>query len=99
MKTVYAVLAIPGFLLPLSQLFRGIHPATFLTQLFANPVSSMFALDLIVSCIVFWAFVYAESRRVGVRHAWLYVAFTLLVGLSFALPMFMLARERVVAAS
>lgn len=99
MKTVYAMLAIAGFLLPLSQLFRGIRPETFLPQLFASPVSSMFAFDLIVSCVVFWAFVFAESRRVHVRHAWLYVAFTLLVGLSLALPMFLLARERAAAAS
>ena len=88
MKTLYAVLAIPGFLLPMSQLFRGIDPFA----LFASPISSMFAFDLIVACVVFWIFVIAERHRV--KRAWVYIALTLLVGLSFALPMFLLARER-----
>jgi len=92
MKTLYAVLAVPGFLLPLSQLFRPFSVSAFLTLPFVNPVSTMFALDLIVSCIVFWVFVIAERRTVA--RPWLYIALTLLVGLSFALPMFLLARER-----
>jgi hypothetical protein len=92
MKTLYAVLAVPGFLLPLSQLFRPFDLPAFLTLPFVNPISTMFAFDLIVSCLVFWMFVVAERRHV--RRPWLYIALTLLVGLSFALPMFMLARER-----
>jgi hypothetical protein len=92
MKTLYAALPVPGFLLPLSQLFRPFDYSAFLTLPFVNPVSTMFAFDLIVSCLVFWIFVIADRRIV--RHSWLYIALTLLVGLSFALPMFMLARER-----
>ena len=99
MKKLYAALAVAGFLLPMSQLLpfvrqSGLDFGAFLAQPFANPASSMFALDLLVSCAVFWTFVWAEGRRTGVSHRWIYVAFTLLVGLSFALPMFLLARER-----
>jgi hypothetical protein len=92
MKTLYTILAVAGFLLPLSQLFRPFAFSAFVTLPFVNPVATMFALDLVVSCFVFWVFVVAERRRV--RHSWLYIALTLLVGLSFALPMFLLARER-----
>lgn len=88
MKRIYAALAVPGFLLPLSQLLR---PGFDLAPLWRAPIASMFSLDLIVSCIAFWAFVYATNR---VKHRWIYVAMTLLVGLSFALPMFLWARER-----
>lgn len=96
MKTLYATLAVLGFLLPMSQLFpfirqSGFDLGAFLGQPFVNPASSMFALDLLVSCVVFWTFVSIERR---VRHRWVYVALTLLVGLSFALPMFLFARER-----
>ena len=96
MKKLYAALAIPGFLLPMSQVLpfvrqSGFDVLSFVTQAFVNPVSSMFAFDLLVSCLVFWMFVFMERT---VRHRWLYVAMTLLVGLSFALPMFLLARER-----
>ena len=94
MRKIYAALAVAGFILPLSQLVpfvrEGLGLGAFFTLPFVNPVSTMFAFDLLVSCAVFWAFVYAQP----VPHRWLYVAFTLLVGLSFALPMFLLARER-----
>jgi hypothetical protein len=94
-KKLYAALAIPGFLLPMSQLLpfirqSGFDLMAFMTQPFVNPASSMFALDLLVSCVVFWTFVFFEGQ---VRHRWLYVALTLLVGLSFALPLFLWARE------
>jgi hypothetical protein len=93
MKKLYAALAVAGFVLPMSQfaLFvrdRGFDLGAFLTLPFANFASSTFAFDLVVSCAVFFAFVYASP----VRHRWIYVAMTLLVGLSFALPMFLLAR-------
>ena len=96
MKKLYAALAVPGFLLPMSQLLpfirqSGFDVTSFMTQPFVNPASSMFALDLLVSCFVFWTFVFFEGQ---VRHRWLYVALTLLVGLSFALPLFLWARER-----
>lgn len=96
MKKLYVALAVLGFDLPMSQLlplFRqsGFDVLSFLTQPFVNPVSSMFAFDLLVSCLAFWTFVFVDGK---VRHRWLYVVMTLLVGLSFALPMFLLARER-----
>ena len=95
MKKVYAALAVPGFLLPVWQfaLFvrdSGLDLGAFLSQPFVNAASSMFTLDLLISCAVFWAFVFTAK---GIRHRWLYVALTLLVGLSFALPMFLIARE------
>jgi hypothetical protein len=95
MKRLYAALAVAGFLLPMSQLAlfvrdHGLDARAFLTLPFANPAASMFACDLLISSAVFWVFVY----RSHVPHRWRYVAMTLLVGLSFALPMFLLVRER-----
>lgn len=93
-KKLYAALAAAGFILPMSQfaLFvrdHGFDPIAFLTLPFANAAASMFAFDLFVSCVVFWTWVYTQR----VPHRWLYVAMTLLVGLSFALPLFLFARE------
>ncbi|MDP9192461.1 MAG: DUF2834 domain-containing protein [Acidobacteriota bacterium] len=95
MRKLYAALAILGFLLPMWQfaLFVGEHGLdlrVFLALPFASSVSTMLTFDLLVSCVVFWVFV--STQRVPRR--WLYVALTLLVGLSFALPLFLLARER-----
>ena len=61
------------------------------TQAFANPVASMFTFDLFISCVALWVLLFTQQR---VRHRWVYVVMTLLIGLSFALPMFLLARER-----
>ncbi|HUR80866.1 MAG TPA: DUF2834 domain-containing protein [Thermoanaerobaculia bacterium] len=86
------MLAVLGFLLPLAQFARfvrdhGLDVKAFLTLPFANPAAAMFSTDLLISCVVFWLFVYASR----VRRPWLYVVMTLLVGLSFALPMFVIA--------
>ena len=66
---------------------HGPDARAFVAQAFANSAATMFSLDLVVSSVVFWLFV-ASSR---VRHRWLYVAMSLAVGLSFALPMFLIA--------
>ena len=94
MKKLYAALAVAGFLLPMSQFVEfvrehGFDAAAFLTLPFANAAASVFAFDLLVSCVVFFTFVFTSN----VPRKWSYVAMTLLVGLSFALPMFLFARE------
>ena len=93
MTKVLAALAVVGFLLPVSQ-FVPFFRNPDLASLFATPITTMFTLDLLVSCTAFWVFAYVDGARRGVRHRWMYVAMTLLVGLSFALPMYLLARER-----
>lgn len=90
MKPIYIALAVIGFFLPLSQI-PGMNLDTFFQQAFANRVSTMISFDLLISSLVFWIFLF---RQQAVRHRWAYVAMTLLVGLSFSLPMFLLARER-----
>jgi hypothetical protein len=42
---------------------------------------------------VLWVFIFAEGRRLGMRHFWAYVIANLTVGVSLALPMFLFYRE------
>jgi len=51
-------------------------------------------MDLLVSVIVFWFFMFTEARKLQMKNAWVYLLATLLVGLSFALPLFLYFRER-----
>ena len=84
MKAIYAVLAVLGFILPIYLLVpfvNGFNLDAFLRACFA---------DLAISSIVFWAFLFTQR----VRHAWIYVLLNLLVGLSFALPLFLFVHER-----
>jgi len=99
MKTLYLLGAILGTALPLSQLIpflktHGLNLTLFFTLLFSNRVSGFFGMDVIVSSLVLWIFVFSEGRRLGMKHLWLYVLCNLLVGVSLALPLFLLFRER-----
>ena len=65
---------------------------SFFISIFSNNVSSSVAADLIVSGLVFFAFVYFEGKRMGLKHLWVYVVATLFVGLSFGIPLFLYYR-------
>jgi hypothetical protein len=56
-------------------------------------ISSFFAVDLIISAIVFWVFLYREAQRYHMGNRWVYVVTTLIIGPSFALPLFLYFRE------
>ena len=99
MKIFYLLGAILGAVLPLSQLIpflktNGLNLKLFFTYLFSNSVSGFFGMDVIVSSVVLWIFVFSEGGRLGMRRVWLYVLCNLAVGVSLALPLFLLFRER-----
>jgi hypothetical protein len=99
MRWLYLVAAILGALLPLSQLYpflaaHGFDVPLLFQQLFQTNVSACFGLDVIVSSVVLWLFVFSEGRRRGMRNLWLYVLCNLAVGVSLALPLFLYFRER-----
>jgi hypothetical protein len=98
MKKLYLLLAVIGFVLPyyffVSFLIaNGLNLQLFFSQLFANNISSFFAADLIISAIVFWIFLYREAQRCQMGNWWVYIVITLIIGPSFALPLFLYFRE------
>ena len=97
-RTLYLILCIAGTMLPYSQFIpflreHGLDPFLFVQQLFANKVSGFFGLDVIVSSLALWVFVYAEGTRLKMRNLWAYVLSNLLVGVSLGLPLFLLMRQ------
>ncbi len=99
MKWLYLIAAILGTILPLSQFIPflmayGLDMPLFFQQLFQNHVSGFFGMDVIVSSLVLWLFVFSEGRRRGMNNLWLYVVCNLAVGVSLALPLFLFFRER-----
>src|SRR6266436_8308654 len=99
MQWLYFVAAILGAILPLSQLVpfvaaHGFDMNLFSRQLFQNNVSAFFGMDVIVSSLVLWLFVFSEGRRRGMRNLWLYVVCNLAVGVSLAIPLFLFFRQR-----
>ena len=98
-KSIYSVLALLGLLAPYYFFFRflgadGLDIPLLFNQLFANNISTFFAVDLIISVIAFWVYLIGEASRLHMKNWWLYILATLGVGLSFALPLFLYFRER-----
>ncbi|MDJ0732469.1 MAG: DUF2834 domain-containing protein [Nostocaceae cyanobacterium] len=96
---VYLLLCILGFVLPYSQFVpflweNGLNVQLFAQQLFINRISAFFAMDVAVSSLVLWTFVFWEGTRLKMGFLWVYVVSNLLVGVSFALPLFLLMRQR-----
>jgi len=97
-KNIYLTLAFIGLLAPYYFLFKflganGLDIPLLVGQLFANNISTFFAVDLVISIIVFWIYMIAEANKLQMKNWWLYVLASLTVGLSFALPLFLYFRE------
>jgi len=100
-KNIYLFLAIIGFVAPYYFFLQlpvedGFNLPLLIQPLFANNFMKGLAMDLTVSVLVFWFFMFAEANRLQMKNPWLYLLATLLVGLSFALPLFLYFRERTV---
>ena len=97
-KVFYLLLCLVGTILPyffFIQFLRehGLHLRLFVEQLLATPISSFFAVDVIVSAICLWLFVFFEGRRGRVKNLWAPIVASLLVGVSLGLPLFLYLRE------
>jgi hypothetical protein len=97
-KLIYSILCLLGAAIPLGYFWpwlaaNGINLQLFIRELFANRVAGFFGLDVAVSSLVLWVFVFTEGRRENVRHLWAPVAANLLAGVSLGLPLFLLMRE------
>jgi Protein of unknown function DUF2834 len=97
-RYVYLVLCLVGVVLPYWQfvpwfLDHGLDISLFVQQLFANRIGAFFGLDVLVSSVVLWIFVFAEGGRLGMRRLWVPVIGTLLVGVSLGLPLFLYLRQ------
>ena len=101
-KKVYLALAALGFILPYYFFIpfftkNGFNIRLIISQLFANPISTFFELDLIITAIVFLLFSNWEAKRFEIAIWWGYLFATLLVGPSFSFPLFLYNRQVKVA--
>ena len=94
----YLVCCVLGLVLPYSQfvpwlLEHGLDIALFCRELFANRISAFFTMDVIVSAIVLIWFIQSEGKLLQLRLLWFPTIGTLLVGVSFGLPLFLFLRQ------
>ena len=98
MKWLYSILCVIGTVLPLSKfgpwLFEhGLAVPLLIHQAFATPIAAFAWLDVLVSAVVVLIFVVVEGRRLRMRFLWLPFLAMFTVGVSLALPLFLLMRE------
>ena len=97
-KQIYLCLAVIGLIVPYYFLIsfvmaNGLDGRLFVKQLFGTPGSAFFAVDLLLSCIVFVLYFRQETRRRSIKHAWVCLVALFIIGLSCALPLFLFLRE------
>jgi hypothetical protein len=97
-RNLFLVLAVLGAIAPYIFFFQFFSAegfaGNFVGALYVNGAAGGFATDLLISSLVFWVYLFAEARRVGVSRPWVYVLVNLFIGLSCALPLFLWAREK-----
>ena len=99
LKTLYLLLAIAGSIAPWFWLLQEpaalISPSLFVQLTFANNIATAWAIDLLISASVFFAFVSIELKRLGSTRLWilLYIGLTFGIGLCCSLPLFLYRRE------
>jgi hypothetical protein len=73
-------------------LIHGPNFRLFFEELFATRISSFFAADLILSSLIFLSWSRRESKARKISGWWLVLISNLAVGLSLALPLYLLKR-------
>jgi hypothetical protein len=104
LRHVYLGLCIIGTILPYWALVpwimeHGLDLRLFCQELFTTRIGAFFGLDVFVSALVLFVFVFAEGRRAAIPHLWIPVVATLLVGVSLGFPLFLYLRQRNLDAS
>jgi hypothetical protein len=95
-KNIFLVLAIIGFIAPYYFFLqvREFDLNVLFQQFSGSALLSGIAMDLLVSVTVYWFFMFTEAKKLDMKNAWVYLLVTMLVGLSFSLPLFLYFRER-----
>jgi hypothetical protein len=72
--------------------------ARFWPDTLATPASVSITVDIGLFALAAALLMVLEARRLGIRFVWLYVVFGFLIAISVTFPLFLIARERRLAA-
>ena len=99
LQAIYLILCILGSVLQYWQFVpflieHGLDLKLFFEQLFANRISTFFGIDVIISSLILWVFIFWEGSRLKMKNLWIYIVSNLLGGVCLGLPLFLLVRQR-----
>lgn len=69
-------------------------PIEFFRGGWLNASARSITSDLLIAYAAFAVWAVVESRRIGMRHGWLYPAIALVTAFAFMYPLYLLMRER-----
>jgi hypothetical protein len=95
---IYGVLALIGFVVPVVFgakfiAMYGLDFGVMADQVTGTLASKIVVLDIFLSSLVAWIWMAREGGKEGMTW-WYYIPLTLIIGLCFALPLFLFNRER-----
>lgn len=103
MKNTYLFLAIIGFVAPnilvamesfeTGNIMLYANPMATIEAMFANRISSIFIIDLLIAVVVFFVWTHDESKKQHMNHPWKLWLITMFFGLAGALPLFLYWKE------
>lgn len=98
-QRVLLALTLVGFVVPnvllgafISE--EGLDVAGYFSLWTDSTPSTQLMLDLVIAALAFLVWAAVEGPRARIKRWWLCIPATLLVGLCFGLPLFLLMRER-----
>lgn len=92
---VYLVFSAVGLIT--AWLFNGLaisQAANYAAAWFVNPVDLVLSWDLGIVALAVSVFIIAEAKRIGMKHAWLYIALSGISAMACTVPLFLAMRER-----
>ncbi|MGJ8483290.1 DUF2834 domain-containing protein [Pseudoalteromonas sp. SYSU M81236] len=99
MVRFYLIFTVLGVLLPYGAFVpwlvtNGLEIGLLFSEAVANPISIFAWLDVLVTAIVLLVFVIVDGQRHKVKYRYFAVLGTLLIGVSFGLPMYLYLKEK-----
>lgn len=93
------VVTVLGFVIPNAMVVmfivqEGGAPGDYLEAVTASLPATQFTIDLVICSLAFLGWICWDHLRSGVRWWWVAFPATFLVGLCFAIPLYLLMRER-----
>lgn len=100
-EKVLLLLTVAGFAVPNAMVVvyladHGLEIGRYLGDWFETLPSAQLVADLAIAFLAFVAWTAWDGPRSGVRRWWVTIPASLLVGICFAIPLYLLLRERAV---
>jgi hypothetical protein len=67
--------------------------AAFIAASSTTPAAQSLSWDLTIACVAGLLWIYFESKRLGLRHFWIYIILAFCIAYAFAFPLFLFVRQ------